>query len=84
MITVDCSEAGALGGCEETIPTITDNCLDCPVETYCSEEMASGGCIDNLVRKYWAVDYCGNASDTIEQIIMIVDETPPVFTEFPR
>ena len=41
--------------------------------------MASGGCVDNLVRKYWAVDYCGNASDTIEQIIMIVDETPPEF-----
>ena len=46
--------------------------------------MASGGCIDNLVRKYWAVDYCGNASDTIEQIIMIIDEMPPTFTDFPE
>ena len=36
IVTVDCSAGGSLLDCDETIPPITDNCLDCPIETYCS------------------------------------------------
>ncbi|SHN44200.1 gliding motility-associated C-terminal domain-containing protein, partial [Chitinophaga sp. CF418] len=41
-----------------------------------------GACASNyqLIRKWVAVDACGNASDTLRQVITVRDMTPPVFT----
>ncbi len=40
-----------------------------------------GACASNyqLIRKWVAVDACGNASDTLRQVITVRDMTPPVF-----
>lgn len=40
-----------------------------------------GACASNyqLIRKWVAVDACGNASDTLRQVITVRDVTPPVF-----
>jgi gliding motility-associated-like protein len=41
-----------------------------------------GACASNyqLIRKWVAVDACGNASDTLRQVITVRDMTPPVFS----
>ncbi len=82
VIYVDCND-GAIPSCEETTPEYFENCEECPVEVFCMDESVSGGCVDDIIRKYWLEDACGNVSDTIEQIIKIVDEDAPFFTNFP-
>ncbi len=82
VIYIDCNDGG-IPTCEETTPDYFDNCEECPVEVFCMDESVSGGCIDDIIRKYWLEDACGNVSDTIEQIIKIVDEDAPFFTDFP-
>ncbi|MCF6405228.1 gliding motility-associated C-terminal domain-containing protein [Chitinophaga filiformis] len=62
--------------------TATDACSGpltvTPIEVQVSQP---GACPSNyqLIRKWVAVDACGNASDTLKQIVTVRDITPPVF-----
>ncbi|SFM91634.1 gliding motility-associated C-terminal domain-containing protein [Chitinophaga sp. YR627] len=62
--------------------TATDNCAGtmtiAPIE---ERQDAGASCPSNyiLVRRWVAVDACGNRSDTLMQIINVRDMTPPVF-----
>ncbi|QHS58559.1 gliding motility-associated C-terminal domain-containing protein [Chitinophaga agri] len=62
--------------------TATDNCAGtltvAPIE---ERQDAGASCPSNylLVRKWIAIDACGNRSDTLMQIITVRDMTPPVF-----
>ena len=61
----------------------TDNCGEVTI-TY-EETQVSGGCVapvGTLLRLYTATDDCGNSS-TLEQIIILFDETAPEFTSVP-
>lgn len=69
--------------CAKDIPgpqTITakDNCGNATV--YYSVETTDSTCVNKftLARKWWAVDACGNKSDTLKQIIVVNDNTAPV------
>ncbi|ACU61218.1 gliding motility-associated C-terminal domain-containing protein [Chitinophaga pinensis] len=76
-ITVDCDKVPAA----VTIPA-NDACNGAmtitPIEVRIDQP---GACASNyqLIRKWVAVDACGNASDTLRQIITVRDMTPPVF-----
>ncbi|QHS58920.1 HYR-like domain-containing protein [Chitinophaga agri] len=77
-ITVECDQVPAAvnltanDACNGTM-TIT------PIEVRVDQP---GACASNyqLIRKWVAVDGCGNASDTLRQVITVRDMTPPVFT----
>lgn len=69
-LEVECSSV------DEVIITATDDESDVII-TY-SDAIFSGGCTDNIVRTYTATDESGN-SNTAIQILVVVDETPPVF-----
>ncbi len=65
-------------------PTATDNC-DADVSiTFDGETRIDGACPDSytLQRRWTATDNCGN-SVTAEQVIVVQDLTPPVFTFSP-
>ncbi|QJB36978.1 T9SS type A sorting domain-containing protein [Chitinophaga oryzae] len=71
--------------CAKDIPgpqTITakDNCGNATV--YYSAETTDSTCVNKftLVRKWWAVDACGNTSDTLKQTITVNDNVKPVIT----
>lgn len=59
----------------------TDNCDLYPYIKFTAIKKDS--CCPNqfkLVRKWWAVDDCGNKSDTIVQVITVYDDVKPVIT----
>ena len=61
----------------------TDNCGEVTI-TY-EETPVSGGCVlpvGTFIRVYTATDDCGNSS-TLQQIIVLFDETAPEFTSVP-
>lgn len=69
--------------CAKDIPgpqTITakDNCGNATV--YYSAVTKDSTCVNKftVVRKWWAVDACGNKSDTLKQNIVVNDNTAPV------
>jgi len=61
--------------------TATDNCSD-KIPVQYAQTTTDSTCSGKLtlVRKWWAVDACGNASDTITQVININDNVKPVIT----
>lgn len=70
-LNVECSDVDVI------YVTATDDSGEEVVITY-SDASFSGGCTDNIVRTYIATDPGGNTSSII-QILVVVDETPPVF-----
>ena len=74
--------------CEDYSPavvhaTVSDNCGE--VTFTWMDYVASGGCVlpyGQYVRVYTAEDECGNVS-TFEQVLTLVDDEAPVFTEVP-
>jgi hypothetical protein len=70
-LALECSDV------EGIYVTATDDSGEDVVITY-SDASFSGGCTDNRVRTYTALDSSGNTT-SIMQILVIVDETPPVF-----
>ncbi|MCP4580979.1 MAG: T9SS type A sorting domain-containing protein [candidate division Zixibacteria bacterium] len=59
----------------------TDNCDPAPVVNF-NETTTSGSCYQSytLTRTWTATDACGN-SDVCEQVITVMDTTPPTFNE---
>ncbi len=70
-LDVECSDLDLIS------VTATDDSGEDVVITY-SDASFSGGCTDNILRTYSAEDPSGNVSTAI-QILVVVDETPPVF-----
>jgi hypothetical protein len=65
---------------------LTDNCTPSgEIILFFWEETEPGVCPNtyDLIRKWRAKDKCGNYSDTLVQVIHIVDVTPPVITAVP-
>lgn len=60
--------------------TATDNCDTAPVVTF-TDNVQSDSCPQNvfIVRTWRATDACGNTV-TADQVITVVDTTPPVIT----
>ncbi len=72
--------------CAKNIPavatiTATDNC-DENVAVQYSQLTSDSTCVNKftLTRKWWAVDACGNTSDTMTQVIVVNDDVKPVIT----
>lgn len=66
--------------------TATDNCIG-NVQVQMSQQTIDSTCVNKfkLVRKWWAVDACGNTSDTLTQTITVNDNVKPVITaNFPQ
>lgn len=68
LISVSCESV------DEVTVTATDNCSD--VEITFTELHLSGGCYGYSMRTWIATDACGNMT-TAEQLIQIIDVTPP-------
>ena len=62
-------------------PVATDNCDPNPV-LHSLRDSIPGSCPQSytIVKKWWAVDACGNISDTVSQSISVIDNTPPTIT----
>ncbi len=73
--------------CDDPIPTddptASDNCSDEVIIDY-NESETPGNCVDEyiLTRIWVATDSCGN-STTVQQIVTIEDNTPPVLANVP-
>ncbi|MCF6407303.1 hypothetical protein L3C95_30695, partial [Chitinophaga filiformis] len=72
--------------CAKDIPaaaniTATDNC-DLKPTVYFKQKVTDSTCVNRfkVTRKWWAVDACGNKSDTITQLITVYDDVKPVIT----
>lgn len=72
--------------CSKDVPatpviTASDNCIG-NVQVQMSQQTVDSTCVNKfkLVRKWWAVDACGNTSDTLTQIITVNDNIKPVIT----
>ncbi|MBO9732405.1 MAG: hypothetical protein J7623_27435 [Chitinophaga sp.] len=72
--------------CSKDLPpapviTATDNCQP-NMKVQMSQQKTDSTCVNKykLVRKWWAVDACGNTSDTITQIITVNDDVKPVIS----
>jgi gliding motility-associated-like protein len=78
-ITVSCAAVPAVGA-----PTASDNCTSNVAIAYNGETRADGPCPDTytLTRRWTATDVCGNAQ-TAQQVIVVRDTEPPVFTFVP-
>ncbi|TWF40497.1 putative secreted protein (Por secretion system target) [Chitinophaga polysaccharea] len=66
--------------------TATDNCIG-NVQVQMSQQTIDSTCVNKfkLVRKWWAVDACGNTSDTLTQTITVNDNVKPVIAaDFPK
>ncbi len=61
--------------------TATDNCL-ANITVQSSSTTLDSTCINKyrIVRKWWAVDLCGNTSDTLTQVITVNDDVKPVIS----
>ncbi|SHN46112.1 hypothetical protein [Chitinophaga sp. CF418] len=72
--------------CAKDIPaaaniTATDNC-DLKPTVYFKQKVTDSTCVNRfkVTRKWWAVDACGNKSDTLTQLITVYDDVKPVIT----
>jgi len=72
--------------CSKDIPaaaniTATDNC-DLKPAVYFKQQVTDSTCVNRfkVTRKWWAIDACGNKSDTITQVITVYDDVKPVIT----
>jgi len=76
--TIECDADSSPAGTGSA--TATDNCDPAPVITHL-DSVAAGSCPqESVITRTWtATDACGN-TDTCEQIITVVDDTPPVIT----
>ncbi len=65
--------------------SLSDNCSDSASMTvvHYDEEGGKTVCGDSILRKWYAVDLCGNVSDTATQIIFVADSVAPEFTLLP-
>ncbi|MFZ6051574.1 HYR-like domain-containing protein, partial [Halocola ammonii] len=61
--------------------TATDNCNE--VNITFEDTPVSGGCAGRIIRDYVVSDACGNITE-FQQIITLIDETAPEFTQFPE
>ena len=79
LIEVDCGNDPDFG-----TPTVTDNCDAEPVLTY-DDQTVSGDCPQEYtIRRTWyATDDCDNSSSAV-QIIQVVDNQAPVFSNVPQ
>lgn len=82
-ITVTCEDADELFITGEP-SNLEDFCDPNPTITYTDVIMPSGQCDNNYsIRRTWrATDRCGNVQNQ-DQIITVVDQTPPTFTTLP-
>ena len=70
-------------GVDTLFAMVSDNC-DATVELEVLSDMEiSGSCAGSYVRTYAATDACGN-SDTLTQVINLIDTEAPVFTFVPQ
>jgi gliding motility-associated-like protein len=60
-------------------PMVADNC-DLDVSAFLSEETIQNDCGFTIIRTWTATDDCNNSS-TASQIIQVLDNTPPLFTD---
>ena len=56
----------------------TDNCSGVSYEI--NAYNMSGGCPGTWMRVWYAIDACGNVSDSVEQYLQLYDDQPPVLT----
>jgi hypothetical protein len=63
-------------------PTVTDACSEVTSVTSTDTEIASD-CGSIIVRTYTAADGCGNTS-SVDRVIVLTDNTPPVFVTIPQ
>ncbi len=77
--TVECNAVPAVA-----TPIATDNCTFAPTLNYLGETRIDGNCSDTytLIRRWTATDECGNVQTT-QQMLLVRDVTPPVFTSTP-
>jgi len=61
---------------------VTDNCSQVTI-TYSDDIIFTSICQEQLKRKWYATDICGNI-DSLEQFIQIQDFTGPTYNTFPR
>ncbi|RPE08815.1 hypothetical protein EGT74_17450 [Chitinophaga lutea] len=78
--------ADATVACAKDVPaapavTASDNC-QAEMQVQMSQETTDSTCVNKfkIVRKWWAVDACGNTSDTLRQTITVNDDVKPVIT----
>jgi large repetitive protein len=78
-VTVDCQNIPVAGA-----PTAADNCTDAVTIAFVGETRTNGSCPDtySLVRRWTAMDNCGNSASA-EQTITVQDVILPVFTFVP-
>ncbi|MBL6645741.1 MAG: hypothetical protein ISP55_04760, partial [Flavobacteriales bacterium] len=85
-LQVDTIECDLWGDCSYEylnsigLATVTDNCEMSHVDVECTP--LSSACTDDYIIDYTAYDMCGN-STSIQQIVVTVDQTAPVFTLAP-
>ena len=58
--------------------TATDNCSGVRYEV--NAYNMSGGCPGTWMRVWYAIDSCGNVSDSVDQYLQLYDDQPPVLT----
>ena len=72
--------------CETSLPTdepnFTDNCDDNLTITF-EETTTDLACGSEILRTWFATDFCGNISTTIDQVITLTDTTAPIFSDIP-
>ena len=61
-----------------TAPTASDNCSSVSIDSF--DTHGGTHCDSTFTRHWYAVDACGNISDTVSQTIVVVDTTAPVIT----
>ncbi|SHN31880.1 hypothetical protein, partial [Chitinophaga sp. CF418] len=84
VLTGQVSDANV--ACTKDVPAapvigVTDNCTaGLTVQT--STTVSDSTCVNKykITRKWWAVDLCGNKSDTLKQVITVNDNIKPVIT----
>jgi hypothetical protein len=76
-ITVACGQLPAAA-----VVTATDNCSGVPTITFV-EEVITGACPYTVKRTWRAQDVCGNLATAVQHIL-VVDNTPPVFSAYPN
>jgi len=68
--------------CTDSVPAFdpewSDNCSE--FEAFSNSTSTADDCTEMIVESYWAIDICGNTTDTLTRTITIIDTTAPVIT----